>query len=239
MSPSTRSRPYWPRSWVGSRWEPGFLGHVCDRVANPLKFYGLLEIGIGVTAVVGMLVLQALDPLHVRAANYFDPRAPALLAIRMLLAALVILPPTFLMGGTLPVLVRCLSRGLDRLGRELSTLYALNTLGAVTGVIAAGFLLIGSFGLHRTLWIAVAVNLAIGIAALHMALTIAPDGAKPRQRAQQTPSAEAAAVAAIDHSQSADPRTVPATGTLQASRSLSPVRPLPRASPLQPVFRSS
>ena len=74
--------------------------------------------------------------------------------------------PTFLMGGTLPVLVRGLTRNWVELGQRLARLYWVNTAGACFGTIAAGFFFLPMVGLRRTLEIAVALNLFAGVFAL-------------------------------------------------------------------------
>jgi len=138
------------------------LGKAADRSRNPIRFYALLEIGIGLTGLLGVYLTGILEPLHIAAANHFPSNSALLVIVRVLLAALVILPPTFLMGGTLPVITRGLVSGIGGLGRRLSFLYALNTLGAVVGSLCAGFVLIRSIGLHPTLWAAATINLAVG-----------------------------------------------------------------------------
>ena len=145
------------------------LGRAADRRRNPLRFYGLLEVGIAAAALAGSWIVRAFDPVHIWAATRFAPGSIPLLAVRMVLASAVILPPTFLMGGTLPAITRVFVDDLGRLGRRLSFLYALNTAGAVLGSLTAGFVLIRAIGLHPTLWLAVAVNLAVGAASLALA----------------------------------------------------------------------
>src|SRR5262245_49031728 len=73
------------------------LGGIADRGRDPLRFYGWLEIGIGVTGLAGTWIVRALEPLHTWAANRYAPSSAALVAVRVLLASAVILPPTFLM----------------------------------------------------------------------------------------------------------------------------------------------
>src|SRR6266850_2662439 len=77
------------------------LGKRADREPDPLRFYGILELGVAATALLGTLVLRVLDPLHQAAALRLSPGSPALLFLRVLLASLVVLPPTVLMGATL------------------------------------------------------------------------------------------------------------------------------------------
>lgn len=145
-------------SWV--------LGRTADRAERPLRLYGLLEIGVGATAVAGSWLVRALEPAHAWAASRFAPDSLVLLGLRVLLASAVVLPPTFLMGATLPAMSRAFVDRIGRLGRTLAILYGVNTAGAVAGCVAAGFVLIRAVGVHPTLWLAVGVNLLVGAAAL-------------------------------------------------------------------------
>jgi predicted membrane-bound spermidine synthase/tetratricopeptide (TPR) repeat protein len=70
------------------------------------------------------------------------------------------------MGGTLPVLSRFILRSLSRVESDVGWLYGINSLGAMTGSLLAGFLLIPAFGLNLTILFAVALNLAVGVVAL-------------------------------------------------------------------------
>ena len=142
------------------------LGSRADRQPNPLRFYGILELGIGAAALLGTLLLRFLEPFHDAAAVRLAPGSPALLLIRVLLASLVVVPPTFLMGATLPAMTRAFVARAESVGRELSLLYALNTAGAVGGSLLAGFVLVRAVGVHPTLWVAAAANFAVGAAAL-------------------------------------------------------------------------
>jgi spermidine synthase len=65
------------------------------------------------------------------------------------------------MGATLPILARLLVSRNHKVGINLSTLYATNTFGAVCGVMIAGFYLIGTFGVHIPVYMAVTTNLLI------------------------------------------------------------------------------
>jgi spermidine synthase len=153
------------------------LGRFADRHPRPLRLYGLLELGVGATALAGTWLVRALDPLHAWAAARLAPDSVALLALRILLASLVVLPPTLLMGATLPAMTRAFVERIGKLGREVGFLYALNTAGAVAGSVAAGFALIRALGLHPTLWVAVAANTAVGLAAI----ALAPGQEGPRE----------------------------------------------------------
>lgn len=148
---------------AGSR----FFGDRADRTSNPLRLYAFLEVGIGVAGALVPLAILAAEPLYVGAAHAL-PR-PLWPLLRILLAAVLLLVPTFLMGGTLPVLSRFVVRRADRIGRGLGLLYAANTAGAVLGAFLAGFVLVEALGLYRCTAVAVGLNLAIALVVLALA----------------------------------------------------------------------
>lgn len=158
------------------------FGKRADRHPDCLRLYALLEIGIAVAALASHLLLHQLGPAH-RAIYEWVGFSPALLgATRFGLAFLLIMAPTVLMGATLPVLTRFLSYRRKLVGINISTLYAINTFGAVSGVLLTGFFLIGRYGIHVPVYLAVAGNLAIGLIALMISATIrnfVPDSVKP------------------------------------------------------------
>ncbi|HXM39506.1 MAG TPA: fused MFS/spermidine synthase [Gemmatimonadales bacterium] len=143
------------------------FGRIADRSRRPAALYGRLEIAIGVFGIISPLVLGLAHRLYISAAGALALGGSASVALRFGLAALVLLVPTTLMGGTLPVLTRAFM-GDDRaqLKPSLGHLYGLNTLGAVTGAALAGFFLIEYVGVRTSLWATAAFNLAIGGAAL-------------------------------------------------------------------------
>jgi spermidine synthase len=146
------------------------LGRLADRHARPAALYGRLEIAIGVFGICSPLLLALVQRLYVALATATHPGAATSMALRFGLAAVVLLIPTTLMGGTLPILTRAFA-GTDRavLKRSLGRLYGLNTLGAVAGTALAGFVLIEHVGIRTSLFVTAAVNLALGAAAIAMA----------------------------------------------------------------------
>jgi spermidine synthase len=164
------------------------LGKFADRHRKPTALYGWLEIAIGLFGIVSPLVLSLAHAVYVATAGALALGGATSLALRFLLAALVLLVPTTLMGGTLPALTRAfMGVERDRLKSSLSHLYSLNTLGAMVGTALAGFFLIEHVGIRASLWGAGAVNLVLGAAALALARrsepSVAPmDAAGPRRR---------------------------------------------------------
>src|SRR6266566_363794 len=143
------------------------FGRRVDRTPRPAVLYGRLEIAIGIFGILSPLVLGLAHWVYIGTAGALALGGAASVALRFGLAALVLLIPTTLMGGTLPVLTRALM-GEDRalLKPSLGRLYGLNTLGAMTGTALAGFLLIEFVGVRASLWATAALNLAIGVIAI-------------------------------------------------------------------------
>ncbi len=162
------------------------LGRRADRHGHPAALYGGLEIAIGVFGLVSPLVLALAHRVYVAAAGAWQLSGTASVALRFGLAALVLLVPTTLMGGTLPVLTRAFM-GADRaaLQPSLGRLYGLNTLGAVAGTALAGFFLIEYVGIRASLWGTALVNLLIGVSALRLpdprASAPPPDPGRPEE----------------------------------------------------------
>src|SRR5216117_1394474 len=143
------------------------FGRITDRSQKPAVLYGWLEIAIGIFGIISPLVLGLAHWVYISTAGALALGGGASVALRFGLAALVLLIPTTLMGGTLPVLTRALT-GEDRglLKPSLGRLYGLNTLGAMTGTALAGFFLIEFVGVRASLWATAALNLAIGAVAI-------------------------------------------------------------------------
>jgi spermidine synthase len=147
---------------AGSAW----LGRWSERRSRPLALYGWLEIGTAVTGAVSLVGLMGVRAAYLTAYPYAAAHNSILLLLRFAGADLVLFLPTFLMGGTLPVLVRAVTRNSAELGKRLARLYWVNTAGAVAGTMAAGFLLLPTVGLRRTLEIAVGLNILAASLAL-------------------------------------------------------------------------
>ncbi len=165
------------------------------RVHRPLRLYALLELGIGVFALLSLPLLQRLDGIHAWLGAEHGPLATV--AIRLAVAGAILLPPTSAMGATLPVVARGLV-GEDRtLGRWSAILYAANTLGAVLGAYVCGFWLIPGLGLTRSVWTAGIINIVV--AATVLALVRGREGARaPEREPQPAPPASLAAPAQAD-----------------------------------------
>ena len=142
------------------------FGRAADRSRNPLKLYAWLEAATGLYALVLPQLFALAGGLYVSLARGVSGDPAALLALRVLIGFLLLLPPTLCMGGTLPALLRCLGKDAAELGRSIGSLYAANLAGAVVGALLTGFVLIRELGLHGASMVAVCVNLGVSLLAL-------------------------------------------------------------------------
>ena len=153
---------------LGNAW----FGKWADRSAKPLAFYGWLEIGIGIYAVVFPGYYSLGHDAYIGLVRSLQPGATALLALKFLFSLLLVLPPAVLMGATFPILTRFVTRSMAELRERVAALYAINSAGAVAGCLIADFWWIPNYGLELTLYGAAGLNLAAGLVALVLSVRV-------------------------------------------------------------------
>ncbi len=153
--------------FIGGLGAGGLLfGARADRATRPLALYARLELGAAALAALSPLLLWIVRLAYVGLGGSARLGLVGGSVLRLLLGALVLAPPTLLMGGAMPAAVAAVEVDEDRGRRRLALLYGLNTLGAVTGCLAATFVLLESFGTRRTLWLAAVLGACVALAAL-------------------------------------------------------------------------
>ena len=140
---------------------------VIDRIADPRRFFFLMQgiatalalagawfvyLGIGV----GLLPATFVDH-DIMGPNTANP------ALILLLLAIVVLPASFIMGFSFPVVQKAVQRDLDRLGSRVGLVQLANIVGNSTGSLVAGLLLLDLAGTAGTLKLLVAIGLAFAV----------------------------------------------------------------------------
>jgi spermidine synthase len=139
------------------------FGRAADARANPLRLYILLEVLIAAYCLVLPPILYLISGGYVAVAALFVDSLALTATLRMALALIAVLLPAVLMGGTLPILARYLVRDVSQTQRQVASLYALNSFGAVIGAGAAGFITLPLLGLYPSLLLACLLNLAAAV----------------------------------------------------------------------------
>jgi predicted membrane-bound spermidine synthase len=132
---------------------------------QPVRVYGYLEITIGLYAFFFPTFDQWTEQLFVAGGSGILSRTGWLLAWKGLLSVALLLGPTVLMGGTLPLLAEWLHTFSREAGRRSTLFYAVNSLGAVAGAGLAGFWLVQNLGLIASLQMTALVNVLVGATA--------------------------------------------------------------------------
>jgi spermidine synthase len=141
-------------------------GRRVGRTPRPLRLFGLLEIAIGLYTLAVPLLFGWLGGVFAVATRSMGNSPAAATVLRVVTALLALALPTLLMGGTLPVLTRCIAASRDQPGRTAALLYAANTAGAVSGCLLTGCFLIFWLGVVETNFLAALIDLVVGGLAL-------------------------------------------------------------------------
>jgi spermidine synthase len=158
---------------------PTFLGGLCvgslllprfvAASAHPLRVLGTLELAIGALGLGALYAIPALGGVYTAWAG----TGIGSVALRLVVAALALLPATILMGATLPAVA-----GSARLTRDgaarVGALYAANTGGAVVGAVLAGFYLLRVHDAHVATFVAVAIDVAVAATCFALAASAPP-----------------------------------------------------------------
>src|SRR5689334_11865489 len=137
------------------------LARLVSPARHPLRVYAALEAGIGVFGLLALLGIPLVSRIYLAGSTG--------LAARALVAAVCLLPPTILMGGSLPAIARWVGTspsGISRMG----FLYSANIAGGVAGSLIAGFYLLRVYDMAVATYAAVAINAVVSVCALLLAM---------------------------------------------------------------------
>jgi len=135
-----------------------------DRLENPMRFSGLVQLAMGLAALATIfLYQQSFDWMAwaLRVLQRSEESYPLYLLFSHGVAFAVMLPATFLAGMTLPLFTHMLLRG-GHGERAIGQVYAANTLGAIAGVLVAVHVLVPEAGLKVTLVVGAALDIVLG-----------------------------------------------------------------------------
>ncbi|HXF58671.1 MAG TPA: fused MFS/spermidine synthase, partial [Candidatus Saccharimonadales bacterium] len=139
-------------------------GRLASRTREPLLLYARLELLVAVMGLLSPAAYLAARPLFAALYGAMGGSGLLFLVVRFALLFASLLVPTIAMGATLPLLVSAFARREGDFGASVSRLYAVNTAGAVCGVVMAGFVLIPSLGLWKTAAVAAALDALVALA---------------------------------------------------------------------------
>jgi spermidine synthase len=155
---------------------------------HALRVYALIELGIGALGIVVLYLVPLAGSVYTAWTGYGLKG----FLLRGTVAAACLLPPTLLMGATLPALARQINTAqiniTDKGVAWLGFFYGANIAGAVLGCLLSGFYLLRKFDVYSATYVAMAINLSMAGLAFVVALVI-PRAGDPDDRERQAPSA--------------------------------------------------
>lgn len=146
---------------LGSRW----AANAPAIRRQPLLAYARLEIGIGLYAVASPWLIAGVERLYTAATPLVPESFVALTLLRFVLSLAVLLPPTFLMGATLPALAEAAVAQARNVAGAVGVLYAVNTIGGMAGTLLAGFYALEHLGISGSLRLGLLLNVVVAAGA--------------------------------------------------------------------------
>ena len=137
---------------------------------HPLKTFAAIEVLLALCGAAELLLIPFAGDLSLQ-----GPQAGfAGMMLRSLVSAVCLLPPTCLMGASLPALAGW-AGATPRGALNCGLLYAANTSGAVAGCLVAGFYLLRLFDVNIASWFAIALNIAVAAVSFALARRVCPN----------------------------------------------------------------
>lgn len=155
---------------IGSLLLPRFI----SATHHPLRVYAFLELGIGIFGIAILFLVPVL-------ADFYEGLMGHGVVDRALVAAICLLPPTVLMGATLPAIARWVKATREGVS-WMGYFYAGNTGGAVLGSLLAGFYLLRIYDMPTGTYVAAALNAAVAVLALIIASKTPWEAEKPEPK---------------------------------------------------------
>lgn len=162
-------------------------GRMADRITAPLTTYGAIEILLALYALFTPILFRWAFPVFDWFGSNVTQSLWFLSLVRFVVAVILLLPPTMLMGATLPVLSRFLVLQERDGGRGAGLLYGVNTVGAFVGTLTAGLLLLPTWGLQKTIVFTAVGNLVLGVVTLVVGRKTEAPRAAPQDRISGPP----------------------------------------------------
>jgi spermidine synthase len=137
------------------------FGRVSQKTPHPVRWLAALHLATAAAIGLTYLFTDKIPFVFTYLLQSTSFGVDTILVCQFVLACLVVLPATILMGGVFPLTIRIASGGLDSVGHDVGTAYALNTVGAIVGSFISGFIVLPKLGLQKGMYFAVLGDLAL------------------------------------------------------------------------------
>jgi spermidine synthase len=173
-----------------------FMGGMClgslllpryiSRCQHPLKVYAALELGTALFGFIVLLIMPYVQTIYTAGmGHWMNGHALAALVFRCLACAVCLLPPTMMMGATLPAISRWIAESPDA-ASWWGFFYGGNIAGGVIGCLGAGFYLLRVFDMATASYVAAGVNVVVGGLSLLLARSLSYSGSSGAESPEST-----------------------------------------------------
>lgn len=138
------------------------ISRYIHRIKNLLTAFAFIELGIAAAAVMLLLIMENLDIPYLVLYHTFDSFYPFTAAL-FIIIFLILLIPTILMGATMPVVSKIITKNPKFIGTDIGAVFTINTLGGIFGTFIASFVLIPGVGMTISGAFIAALNIIVAL----------------------------------------------------------------------------
>jgi len=132
-----------------------------DQIDDLVGAFIFVEWGIGMFGILSLLLFSNMDILYLKIYSMLSGSFNLIWLGFFFVFFVLLLPPTMLMGATIPLVSKIYSRDLKTLGGDIGRVFSSNTSGGIFGAFFAGFVIIPYLGIEKTSLLAALVNIGI------------------------------------------------------------------------------
>jgi spermidine synthase len=140
-----------------------FGGRLADQTKKRAEIYAIILTTVAIWALLLPFIIRQLMTIIPTFALLSPDYFLISIIARFIFSFAILGIPCFMMGMTLPLLVRTVTESGEYIGMRIGMLYALNTLGAALGCFAAGIWMVDTLGLANTNFVAVGINIILAV----------------------------------------------------------------------------
>ena len=145
----------------GSAFGNYISGRYLSSKGKAIKAFAIIEFSIGLYAVITPSFADLLRYVFVTVGSSYQLGSVNIQILKFASAFILICFPSILIGMTFPVVTGFMTKSLKTIKSSVSKLYAINSIGAVAGVIISAFLLLPFQGTSKTIYLTGTINLVI------------------------------------------------------------------------------
>ncbi len=139
------------------------FSRIAQKVSRPRTLFAVLVLLIGFVVFATIVAFGKLPIAYMQIYESMDPTWTNLMSLQFLLCVGLMIVPTFLMGGTFPLVARIYAIDLSRIGARIGTAYAFNTVGSILGSFIGSFVLLQLLGVEKGMVTVAVIYLAVGV----------------------------------------------------------------------------